>query len=99
MSLDGWLSAIAPTVDLSYTEADHRLMQFTGISNIRDAHGKRQRVLIDFPTPDTQAMPTHAQVDAAANATLAKQCEGRQSMHPMALPQRMTPQTPTESAR
>ena len=76
MSLDGWLSAIAPTVELSYTEADHRLMQFTGISNIRDAHGKRQRVLIDFPTPDTQAMPTHAQVDAAANAMLVQQCEG-----------------------
>lgn len=52
MTLDGWLGALAPTVSLAYTDADHRLIGFEGPSDIRSDDGKTRKVRIVFPPSD-----------------------------------------------
>lgn len=75
MSLDGWLGAIAPTVTLTYTQAGRRLLAFEGPSNVRDDHGKRQRVRIEFAERD--AAPASAdEIRAAGTEPLANRCPG-----------------------
>lgn len=75
MSLDSWLGAITPSVSLIYTEADHRLVEFVGPSNIRDGHGKRQRVRVEFSDRDEPA-PSAAQIRAAEGEELVSRCPG-----------------------
>lgn len=75
MSLDSWLGAIAPSVSLIYTEADHRLVEFVGPSNIRDGHGKRQRVRVEFSDRD-EPSPSAAQIQAAESEELVSRCPG-----------------------
>lgn len=74
MSLDSWLGVIAPSVQLTYAQADHRLIQFVGISDIRDASGHSQRVRIEFPASGIEPAPTRAQIDEAAALTLVDRC-------------------------
>lgn len=74
LSLDGWLGAIAPSIQLTYAEADHRLEEFVGISNIRDERGHRQRVRIDFPAESISATPRTSDIEAAANLPLTSHC-------------------------
>ena len=73
MRLDSWLGAIAPSVSLVYTEADHRLVQFVGPSNIRDGDGKRQRVRVEFSNRD-EPVPSAAQIQAAESEELVSRC-------------------------
>lgn len=75
ISLDSWLGAIAPSVSLIYTEAEHRLVEFVGPSNIRDGHGKRQRVRVEFSDRDEPA-PSAAQIQAAESEVLVSRCPG-----------------------
>lgn len=75
MSLDSWLGVIAPSVSLIYTEADHRLVEFIGPSNIRDDHGKRQRVRVEFSDRD-EPTPSAAQIQAAESEVLVSRCPG-----------------------
>lgn len=74
MSLDSWLGAIAPSVQLTYAQADHRLTQFVGISDIRDASGHSQRVRIEFSADELGPAPTRAQIDTAAALPLVDRC-------------------------
>ncbi|KRA48745.1 hypothetical protein [Pseudoxanthomonas sp. Root630] len=55
MRLDRWYGFIAPTMQLTYADADQRLLEFAGIATIRDAAGKHQDVRIVFPDPPTPA--------------------------------------------
>lgn len=73
MSLDSWLGAIAPNVMLTYAEADRRLLEFVGPSNVRDAHGKHKRVRIEFSDHDA-APASPAQIQVAANEPLVDHC-------------------------
>lgn len=74
LSLDGWLGTLAPSIQLNYADADHRLEQFVGVSNIRDERGHRQRVRIDFPADAIGPTPTHAEIEAAARLPLTPHC-------------------------
>ena len=73
MKLDSWLGAIAPSISMVYSETAHRLLEFVGPSNIRDAGGKRQQVRIEF-SPRDEPVPTSAQIQAAQRETLVDRC-------------------------
>ena len=49
VALDNWLlSRLLSPIHLEYDEASKRLLQFRGVSNIRDENGKSQQVRIDY---------------------------------------------------
>ncbi len=73
MSLAGWLGAIAPSITLTYALTDQRLIEFVGLSNVRDARGKRQRVRIEFADHDA-APASREQIRAAETETLVSHC-------------------------
>ena len=73
MKLDRWYGFVAPTMQLTYAEADQRLLEFAGIATIRDAKGRHQDVRIVFPHP---AAPADARALQQALATpLVRQCQ------------------------
>ncbi|WP_254771797.1 hypothetical protein [Pseudoxanthomonas sp. CF385] len=72
MKLDRWYGFIAPTMELTYADADQRLLEFAGIATIRDETGKHQDVRIVFPDPATPA-DTDALRQARATA-LVRSC-------------------------
>jgi hypothetical protein len=74
LRLDGWLATLAPSVELTYSEADHRLEQFTGLSNIRDERGRPQRVRIVFPAGAIESPVRRADVQVAAQIPLVSRC-------------------------
>lgn len=74
LSLDGWLGALAPSIQLTYADTGHRLEQFVGISNIRDERGHRQRVRIEFPTEAISPAAGRTDIDAASRLPLTSHC-------------------------
>lgn len=72
MRLDRWYGFVAPTMQLTYADADQRLLEFAGIATIRDDAGKHQDVRIVFPDPAT---PADADALGRARATpLVRSC-------------------------
>jgi hypothetical protein len=62
----GW---IAPSIDVSYSEREHLLVRYEGMSNLRDKGGENLRIDITFRLSDRK--PTDAGAAAAAlHATL-----------------------------
>lgn len=50
--LDNWLlGAVVPPIRLQYDRDNQRLMQYLGISNLRDSDGNSQQVRIDYSYP------------------------------------------------
>lgn len=74
LSLGGVLGVLAPTIDLTYAVDGRRLLRFEGISNIRDSHGRNQRVRIEFPPTLERPAPDRAQIEAAEAAPLMTRC-------------------------
>jgi hypothetical protein len=74
MSLDAWYGFAAPSIELTYTDGDHRLRRFEGISNVHDAQGRNQTVRIEFPPSDQGKPATRQEIDAAAALPLATHC-------------------------
>ncbi|WP_291774769.1 hypothetical protein [Luteibacter sp.] len=74
MALSGWLGALAPTITLTYTATDHRLVQFAGLSNIKDNDGENQKVRIVFPPKDDLPPASEADVAQARSTPLVTKC-------------------------
>ena len=74
MTLAGWLGALAPTVLLTYTASDHRLIAFEGPSNIQGEHGENQKVRIVFPQQDDLPVASLDQVTQARTTPLVTTC-------------------------
>ena len=55
MRLDAWYGAVAPGLTLVYADADRRLLEFNGTSNLRDAQGRYPQVRVTFQTPPLPA--------------------------------------------
>jgi len=56
LRLGGLLGLVAPHIDVAYATQDRRLLRFEGLTNMRDAGGKRQlQARIDFPAPPKRA--------------------------------------------
>jgi hypothetical protein len=51
LSLAGPLGWFVPDLDVSYRNADRRLVRYRGLTNIRDADGRLLTAQIDFPDP------------------------------------------------
>ncbi|MGE6332815.1 hypothetical protein [Stenotrophomonas sp. NPDC077659] len=49
--LDTWYGAVAPRLLLVYADADRRLLEFRGTSNLRDAGGSYPTVIVRFAAP------------------------------------------------
>ena len=73
VTLAGILGLIAPNIDVYYSADAHVLRRFTGISNIRDAHGDNLRVVIDFPPGRLRATDS-TDWDENQGRPLASQC-------------------------
>jgi hypothetical protein len=74
LSMDAWYGFAAPAIDLTYDSVDRRLLRFEGISNIRDASGKNQRVIIQFPRSAELATPGLPDIQKAASVALVTHC-------------------------
>lgn len=48
VSLDAWYAGLAPRLSLVYAEADRRLLEFRGTSNLRDPRGNYPQVTVRF---------------------------------------------------
>lgn len=65
----GWLT---PSIEVYYRAADHVLLRFDGLSDLRDAGGENLDVQIDFPPADR--MPSDSEAMAAALRTPLSPC-------------------------
>lgn len=74
MRLDAWYGFALPETRLLYRNRDRRLLRFEGIGTIRDRHGERQAVRIDFPEALRVDGVERAQIDAALAAPLTGRC-------------------------
>ena len=73
LRLGGLLGLVAPHIDVAYGARSRRLLRFEGLSNLRDAGGKRQlHAHIDFPAPPRPA--SEAQWRAALAEALVEAC-------------------------
>jgi hypothetical protein len=73
LRLGGLLGLVAPHIDVAYAARSRRLLRFEGLSNLRDAGGRRQlEARIDFPAPPQPA--AEAQWRAALSETLVAVC-------------------------
>ena len=73
LGLDGWLGFIAPSITLTYSNRDLRLMQFKGLTNILGSRGdKPLNAIIEFPLNDQAA---DAKAKRAAQMVLLESCK------------------------
>lgn len=73
LALDAWYGGVGPSLTVTYSTADRRLLRFEGIGNIRTAAGKYPTVRIEFPA-DKRSASTSADLAGAANVPLARGC-------------------------
>ena len=66
LRMGGLLALFAPHIDVAYALATHRLLRFTGITNIRHADGGQIVAQIDFPAVAPAAVASTALQDAIA---------------------------------
>ncbi len=53
MRVDAWFGFAVPAVELVYSRADQRLLEFKGTGNVRDANGRNPQVRISFRAAPT----------------------------------------------
>jgi hypothetical protein len=72
MKLSGILGLIFSGIDVAYDAADHRLVQYEGLSDLRDAAGDNLQANIVFPADARK--PSSAQAMAAAQSAPLAPC-------------------------
>ncbi len=70
LKLAGMLGAVVPSIDVYYGAADHQLLRYAGVSDLRDASNNNFDSQIDFP-PAGRKASTQAAMEHALHATLA----------------------------
>lgn len=73
LALDAWYGGVVPSLTVTYSSADRRLLRFEGIGNIRTAAGKYPTVRIEFPV-DKRSSATSADLAGAVNMPLVRGC-------------------------
>lgn len=72
LQLDRWFGFLVDPIDLAYANDDRRLLEFSGVTGIRDPRGRPLEARIDFPQP---AEPIDAgERDRAARLPLVRAC-------------------------
>jgi hypothetical protein len=73
LGLDGLLGYIAPSIEVTYSNRDQRLLQFKGLTNILGSRGdKPVNAIIEFPAND---QPADAEAKRAAQRVLLESCK------------------------
>jgi hypothetical protein len=72
--LDTWYGTLAPRLSLVYADADRRLLEFRGASNLRDARGDYPAVVVRFDRPASAG--SIAEWQKALAAPLVATCGG-----------------------
>lgn len=73
LALDAWYGGIVPSMTVTYSARDRRLVRFEGIGNIRTQAGKYPAVRIEFPL-DPHGPASAADLSNARNAPLVRSC-------------------------
>lgn len=74
MGVDAWYAFALPSIDLVYDWRDRRLLEYAGIGNIRDGHGRNQNVRIEFPDRARTSQVAPDEVRQAATRPLTGRC-------------------------
>lgn len=74
LRLDAWYAFVAPSIVVTYSEADRRLRRYEGPGNIRDARGKPIDVRIEFPPSERKDNVAGNPIDEALRAPLDGRC-------------------------
>ncbi|MDG2524188.1 hypothetical protein P6166_02295 [Stenotrophomonas sp. HITSZ_GD] len=72
VSLDAWYGSLAPRLSLVYADADRRLLEFRGISNLRDPRGAYPQVVVRFAAAPAER--SAAEWQAAWTQPLVERC-------------------------
>jgi hypothetical protein len=70
LRLSGFWGWFLPGIDVYYSDADHVLVRYDGLSDLRDASGDNFKTVIDFPPVDRKAVG-EASMQQALRAPLA----------------------------
>ncbi|WP_434988930.1 hypothetical protein [Xanthomonas melonis] len=73
IALDTWYGAAVPSLEVRYSIAGKRLLEFRGVGNLRDAQGRYPRVRIVFPDTAPRA-GTEAELQQAREQPLTSSC-------------------------
>lgn len=76
MRLDAWYAFVAPSIVVTYNEAERRLLRYEGPGNIRDARGKPIDVRIEYPASERNEDVAGDPFDDALRAPLDGRCAG-----------------------
>jgi hypothetical protein len=74
LRLDAWYAFVAPSIVVTYNEADRRLRRYQGPSNIRDDRGKPIEVRVEFPPSERRDHVAGDPFDDAKRAPLDGRC-------------------------
>jgi len=74
LALGGLLGLIVSGIDVSYDAETRTILQFSGLSNVRDPDGKNYVVRLDFPPAERIEQSGPAAFDAAGQEALVKTC-------------------------
>ena len=77
LDLDAWYGFAAPSIEVTYSRDDHRLLRFEGIGNIRDSQGRTQQVRIEFPADRQYPPPSAQQIESAGTEPLVARCDAQ----------------------
>jgi hypothetical protein len=72
LKLSGLLGDVLPSIDVSYVSADHVLLRYEGLSDLRDRSGDNFQAQIDFP--ESERAPADAPALAAARSAPLAAC-------------------------
>lgn len=74
LSLSAWYGFVLPSIEVTYSLTDRRLLRFKGIGNIRDGQGGTQQVRIEFAADTQYGPPSAQQVERAETEPLVSRC-------------------------
>ncbi len=74
LELDRWFAFALPHIDVTYARDTRQLLQYRGLSNIRDRKGRNINVVIRFPTAMRDTKTDAATLEKARQAPLDGRC-------------------------
>jgi hypothetical protein len=75
LALGSWWAFLLPHIDVAYSNDRRELLQFVGISNVRDDDGDNYKARIEFPRASRQPLADGA-LQAALSVALVAGCAG-----------------------
>jgi hypothetical protein len=55
LKLSGWMGLIAPSIDVYYSSANHQLVRYVGLSDLRDQSNDNLKAEVTFPPSDRKS--------------------------------------------